>query len=242
MSEYRFYVDVYTPETLPMATLARYMEDLAALLGHEERVHFQRLEPGSTVLVQFVEEAAAPEVRQRLEEVKLKRGPAEALKAFENIDRRLETDLAIGYLEEIGGGKVIEFPGRVRREKLDFGGVTQTESIDGVPIRIGGKEEWVPILMETQTGDVISGAYAKRAVARQIAAHLFTDVLRVHGRGRYHRTPEGVWLLDRFNITEFEVLDSSPLQEVVERLRAIEGNEWLEVEDPLEELSRLRHG
>jgi hypothetical protein len=51
-----------------------------------------------------------------------------------------------------------------------------------------------------------------------------------------------VWLLDRFNITEFEVLDSSPLQEVVERLRAIEGNEWLEVEDPLEELSRLRHG
>jgi hypothetical protein len=51
-----------------------------------------------------------------------------------------------------------------------------------------------------------------------------------------------VWILDRFNITDFEILDSSPLQEVVERLRAIEGSEWPEVEDPLEELSRLRRG
>ena len=43
-------------------------------------------------------------------------------------------------------------------------------------------------------GEVLSGAHAKRELARKIAAHLFSDVIRVHGRGRYHRTPEGVWL------------------------------------------------
>lgn len=53
---------------------------------------------------------------------------------------------------------------------------------------------------------------------------------------------KGVWLLDRFNSTDFEMLDSSPLHEVLERLRAMEGSEWSEVEDPLEELSRLRRG
>ena len=42
------------------------------------------------------------------------------MKAFDSIDRRLESD------------------GRMRGERLDFGGVTQTESIDGIPIRIGG--------------------------------------------------------------------------------------------------------
>ncbi|MGH9334958.1 MAG: hypothetical protein ACRD21_14555 [Vicinamibacteria bacterium] len=225
-----------------MARLAQYMEDLAVLLGHQESVHFLRLEPGSTVLVQLIDEENAPKVRKRLDEVKLKRGPAEAMRAFENIDRLLETDQAVGVLEESDGGKLVEFPGRARREKLDFGGVTQTESIDGIPIRIGGKEEWVPILLQTEKAEVISGAYAKRELAKEIAPHLFTDVIRVHGRGRYHRTPEGVWLLDRFTITDFEVLDSSPLRDVVERLRKIEGSEWPEVEDPLEELRRLRHG
>jgi len=32
-------------------------------------------------------------------------------------------------------------------------------------------------------GEVISVAYAKRELAREIAAHLFADVIRVHGRG-----------------------------------------------------------
>ena len=240
--EYRFLIEAYTPETIPMARLALYMQDVATLLGHEESVHFLRLEPGSTVLVQLIDEDAVPNVKQRLHDVTQRQGPSEAMKAFENIDRRLESDNAIGALEEANGGTLIEFPGRTRRERLDFGGVTQTESIDGIPIRIGGKDEWVPILLETEKGEIISGAYAKRELARDIAAHLFRDVIRVHGRGRYHRSPDGVWFLDRFSITDFEVLDTSPLPEVLERLRKVEGSEWPEVDDPLEELKKIRHG
>ena len=49
--EYRFTIDAYSPETLPMSRLAEYMAEVARLLGKVDQVHFVRLEPGSTVLV-----------------------------------------------------------------------------------------------------------------------------------------------------------------------------------------------
>jgi hypothetical protein len=53
--EYRLRIDAFTPETLPMSRLAEYMADLATLLGEQERVHFARLENGSTALVHTIE-------------------------------------------------------------------------------------------------------------------------------------------------------------------------------------------
>ena len=76
--EYRFHIDAFTPASLPMAHLAEYMAALAAFLGQRERVHFLRLEGGSTVLVQEIEVEAAPKVRERLEGVRRGDGPADA--------------------------------------------------------------------------------------------------------------------------------------------------------------------
>ena len=43
---YEFYIDAFTPETVPMARLAGYMADFAELLGHREHVHFGKLKQG----------------------------------------------------------------------------------------------------------------------------------------------------------------------------------------------------
>ena len=64
-TEYRFRIDAYSPETMPMARLAEYMAELALLLGEPSAVHFKRLARGSTVLVNSVDREAAPKVRQR---------------------------------------------------------------------------------------------------------------------------------------------------------------------------------
>mgnify|MGYP000623573129 CR=1 FL=1 len=64
--EYRYIIDVFTPETLPMARLAEYMGLLAGMLGEPEYVHFDRLEPGSAVLVTRVDVIAATKVNQRI--------------------------------------------------------------------------------------------------------------------------------------------------------------------------------
>jgi len=46
--EYRFKIDAYTPDTMPMSRLAEYMRELSEMLGEPSAVHFERLEPGST--------------------------------------------------------------------------------------------------------------------------------------------------------------------------------------------------
>ena len=39
-TEYRFKIDAYTPQTMPLVRLAEYMAELAQLLGEPTAVHF----------------------------------------------------------------------------------------------------------------------------------------------------------------------------------------------------------
>jgi len=237
--EYRLRIDAFTPETLPMARLAEYMADLAVFLGQQERVHFVRLEKGSTVLVQSIEWEAIPKVRERVLSVRQREGPPEALKAFDSIDKRLAQDNATGALVEPTGARIIQFPGRNRPKPLVFGPFNQRGALEGVLIRVGGESDPVPVHL--QEADTIYICSASRSTAKQLAPHLFTSVLRVHGNGRWHRDSNGEWIMDRFAIADFEVLKEAPLAELVARLRAIKGP-LSRLEDPLAELQRLRHG
>jgi len=123
--EYRFKIDAYTPDTLPMARLAEYIADLAVVLGNRERVHFNRVEAGSTSPVIRIEWEAEPKVRERLRAVKTKEAPEDALRAARDIDRRLAEDNAVGVLQDPTGGKVLRFAGRELLKKLVFGPIAQ---------------------------------------------------------------------------------------------------------------------
>jgi predicted ATPase len=68
--EYRYVIDAFTSDTLPMARLAEYMREVAALLGEPERVHFARLEAGSAVLVSKIEARVGPKVAARVNGLK----------------------------------------------------------------------------------------------------------------------------------------------------------------------------
>ena len=65
-----FYIDAYSPETIPMAKLAEYMADFAALLGKDNAVHFADLKKGSTQLVARVEFEDVPKVTTRLQDIR----------------------------------------------------------------------------------------------------------------------------------------------------------------------------
>lgn len=223
-----------------MSRLAEYMQNLATLFGEKEHVHLVRLEKGSTMLVQGVDSESVPKVRDRIKAIDVTRGegPEDALRAFKAIDRRLAEDNAAGYLYQGDGAEILYFPGCERAEPLTFGISNQPGTLDGLLIKIGGKDETVPVHL--QEGDTIHICNAIRDMARRLAPHLFAGRLRVHGNGRWERDEEGNWNLKRFNITEFEVLDDAPLSEVVARLRQVLGNEWQEIDDPYIELKRLR--
>ena len=236
--EYRFVIDALSPDTLPMARLAEYMGELARLLGRPDQVHFERLEGGSTVLVQSVEPEAAPDVRERLGSLRQGNPPDDAAKAFTALNRYLADDNATGILQESGSAEVIRFPGREEPAPLTFGAFNQTGVLDGALIRIGGRDDTVPAHL--RDGDTIHLCNATREMARRLAVHLYGPPLRVHGSGRWERDAEGCWLMKRFHITSFDVLDDAPLDEVAQRLRDVEGSGWKEIEDPAAELRHLR--
>ncbi len=235
--EYRFVIDGYSPETMPMLRLADYMRGLARLLGRAEQVHFVRLDPGSTVLVHRVDAGAEPEVQGRICALAAGKAPKDVRKAHQALNRRLADDGAVGSLEA-PGGMVIPFPGQRRQAAPAFGSFRQAGVLDGVLIRIGGRGAAVPVHL--QAGNAVHQCSASRDTAKRLAAHLYGPTLRVQGEGRWQRSGDGQWSLTRFTIMDFRKLDDAPLGETVERLRGVEGSGWKEIADPWSELRRLR--
>jgi hypothetical protein len=236
-SEYRFKIDAYTPDTMPMLRLAEYMRELSDILGEPSAVHFERLEPGSTVIVHRIEREAVPKVRERVSNVRRGEGPREALRAYKAINRLLREDNAVGFVQDKQSKAVIiRFPGREEAEEK-FASVRQHGSIDGMVIRVGGADDTVPVWLEAE-GKQITHCYTTRAIAKQIGAKLF-ETVRLFGRGRWSRDSEGTWTLVEFKIESFEPLQETSLSSALAEVRAIPA-EW--GEDALTELGMIRHG
>jgi hypothetical protein len=116
--------------------------------------------------------------------------------------------------------------------------VRQYGSIDGVVVRIGGRDQTVHLTLEIEGGEHITGCHTNRQTAKELAHCLFEPV-RLFGRGRWARDNDGRWSLLDFKIESFDPLDGMPLSEAVERLRAIDA-EW--GPDALSDLQMIRHG
>jgi hypothetical protein len=217
--------------------LSEYLKDLADLFGEDKYVHFNRLEEGRARAVIRVEKPAEPKVRARLREVKRGDGPPEAIRAARSIDDRLKMDNTNGAIIDPVNRNLLEFPGCERKTELEYGPINQPGYLDGIPIMIGGKNEIVSVHLEGR--DQLYLCAARRDVAKRLAPHLFTTVLRVDGIGRWVRKQDGEWEMRYFNIKDFTELENISLRESLERIRAITAA-WKELEDPLGELQKLR--
>ncbi len=236
-AEYRLVIDAYSPQTIPMARLAEYMGHLADMLGEPASVHFERLEPGSTVLVSKIEREAVPKVKQRIVAVRRREGPSDGMRAYKAINKLLREDNGIGLLKEKPkGATIIRFPGREEAEEA-FPAVRQYGSIDGIVVRIGGKDQTVPVTLESEN-EQITGCYTTRQIAKELGHKLFEPV-RLLGRGRWTRDNDGRWALLDFKIESFESLNEAPLSEALTSLRSIKA-EW--GPEALSELPAIRHG
>jgi hypothetical protein len=152
----------------------------------------------------------------------------------------LYKDNAAGSLAGDAGAVVIAFPGRARAEPLVFGPFRQDGTLDGQVIRVGGTDDIVPVHL--RDGAVIhTGLFAESDLARHIAQHFHGPTLRMHGTGTWFRAVDGTWELRSFKISSFDVLDETPLVEVVGALRNVKGNGWNEVPDPIRALLGERH-
>src|SRR5262249_48003725 len=159
-AEFYFWIDAFTPATIPMARLAEYMAELAAMLGEAASVHFVRLKRGSTAIVHRVEYEAVPKVRERATAVRRGDAPRDALRAYENVNKMLRDDNGTAALKEGNNAIIIPFPG-IRNAEEKYAAIRERGTIDGEIIRVGGPHKWVPILITTE-GETFSGCWADR--------------------------------------------------------------------------------
>ena len=235
---YDFRIDVWKPDTLPMSRLADYLGKLAVLFGNKEHVHFMKVRKGSAIPEILVDEPAVPKVSARLRLANSPDAPDDLARASRDINRMLRDDNATGTLRLKGGAKIIDFPGK-KTPLAEEAVVYEFGELDGVVIKVGGKDETVPVLLEGEDG-VFYPCNTDRETARKLAPYIFGGAVRIAGRGKWRRTEERMWELERFDIKTFEPLDETPLANVITTLRAIEGSDWNGLDDPQAELKRIR--
>ncbi len=233
--QFHFRIDGFTPESLPMARLAVYMSDLATLLGHEERVHFVRVAKGSADLVHVIENEQIHEVKNRLHLVKKGVGPRQAQHAFLKLNEILAQDKKTATIF-YGRGKLLSFPG-ADAVPASYGPIAMRGQLDGMLIRVGGKDDTKPVHLLTK--DNYYTCNADTETARKLAPY-YEKQVRVYGNGRWFRESDGGWHLEKFDIDGFDILDEASLQDMVVSLQSIPGNGWKSVASPLEELAQLR--
>jgi hypothetical protein len=158
------------------------------------------------------------------------------MRAYQTINRMLRADNGKAVYRETSGAEIIRFPGI--EDVARYGSITQQCAVDGEVIRVGGTGKNVPIMLRSED-ELIANCYTSRAMAKELAGHLFEPV-RLLGLGRFIREDRGGWKLEYFAISSFSPLSNEPLSSVVTALRAIPGGEW--GEDALEQLRILRHG
>lgn len=237
---YTLYIKAYTPETIPMARLAQYMQSLAAMLGHETAVHFEKLTPGSTQLVTKIDHEDVPKVATQLAAVRRGEGNANATKAQAEIDRLLFDDNATGFLYEDDdkGAQIITFPGATRPRPETYGPIKQQGTLDGILISVSGADQTVHL--QLQNGELkYTGIETNRDIARRLAKHMYEPV-RIDGTGQWLRDQNGTWILKKFRAYSYEVLTDNSFRDAVEKMRGIEGSDWKKMDDPLSALRALR--
>lgn len=235
--EYRFKIEAFTPETMPMARLAEYIKELAEILGEPKDVHLIALEPGSTVLIHRIEHEAIPKVRERANAVRRGDAPRDPLVAYRKVNQMLREDNGRAVFQQgKRGPRILEFPGRDEVEE-SFANIKQSGTIEGFVIRVGGTGDSIPILLESE-GRQIAGCHTNRQIAKDLAKCLFEPV-RVGGMGYWIRDAEGEWALRHFRIATFEQLEDMPLSTALTKLRSIDA-EW--DEDAYDDVMADRHG
>lgn len=210
-------IDAYTAETMPLERLLEYLDHLSKVLGEGRHLHLVRVQSSSTVPVFKVDAEAYPRVLERARAVTAGIAPPDALRSYRNINRMLKADNGKAALLE-GGAEIIPFPGKDEPAGL-VSGVRQTGSLTGTLQKIGGALEWVPIHLRTFETDTITGCYARKGLAKDLANHLF-DPVRLHGRGTWSRTHTGEWELDRFYVDNFDLVKDIALPDAVAALRS----------------------
>lgn len=198
------------PNKLPLDRLALYLAEMAKLLGENEHIHFDKVSRGSAALKVWAEPQAAPAVARRvaLAVAKSPESPRDASKALENINGLLVQDGKRAELKDPGGAVICPFPGGQKAIPVKDLVIDEECSVSGQVIKIGGKDDTIPLLLRDADGVEYHCTVKGEELAREISAYYLRDPIEVSGRGKWRRSLDGEWVLDQMTVKSWMPLSN----------------------------------
>jgi hypothetical protein len=235
-NEIQFTIPEATPRTLSMARLAEYLKKLSVIFGHEDHVHFLRMKDGSASAVIETDAETEPLIVERTRQAAVGDGPKEAVYSYESVKEMLEGD---NFTAEVtrNGDLITRFVPRVEEGGEAIGPVWQEGTLDGLLVRIEGVDPTIHITLIADRRRYLGET--NRDLGMKLGP-LFYHTVRIFGKGKWWRTAQGVWELEKFAFQSVEKIDDVTIPDLVAELRAIPQEGLQALKDPLGEMLKIR--
>lgn len=228
------------PDRFPMERIGEYIMEFAELLGSENSPTFAGIKRASTGL-----KAKVPETRMHYAHLRLVQARTEPAsrpgRALSRIQQMIDGDgIRQAQLLDSAHNVVYLFEGKtVQSAKTPT--IYQAGSVDGMVTGVVGADDTMHLYLRDYLDRDIRILVRDEHMARQLLRHFRQGVLRIHVHGLWKRTDYG-WIPETSKCTadSFEVLEDTPISEVLAQFAAVPDNGWATMPNPDQFLSELR--
>ncbi|MBW5416082.1 MULTISPECIES: hypothetical protein [unclassified Pseudomonas] len=239
---YTFRIIGSSPNRLPLDRLALYLAELAKLMGENEHIHFDRVVKGSAALRVWAEPEVAPAVSKRisLAIAKSTKAPKEAIYALDHINKLLIHDGKKAELKSPDDTVLYPFHGGKKIKAIKDIIVDDESTVTGRVIKIGGKDDTIPMLLIDSDGVEYHCTIRGEELARDIGLHYLGDPIAVSGKAKWRRSFDGKWTLDQLLVKSWTTLSNDWDDAFAKMTQLATG--WREVPDIEEHCAEIRKG
>lgn len=239
--KYRFRIGAYSPKTMPLVRLLKYLAQFEKVLPHPEKVHLVGVEEGSTRPAFYIEPNYESQTVNRLGLIALGHGTADEKRAYAEIQHLAAEDEADGVdFASPNGAVIINFPKKLREEEpqqLVVEGVKQKLTIFATAFK-AGRSNPKSQKYDAWFVDMKDGATIRAEMSIELGLRLgkkLEEELSVSGDAVWNRDEKGQWKIQCFSITNFEEFQPKSPADTFSDLEAIESAFPEDVQDRLKQ-------
>lgn len=229
-----------SPTKVPLRRLGEYLTEFANLLGEENEPRLVKIKNASVGLLAKVAEHRMHHTHLRLVTARTEPSSRPG-KCLSNLQQMIDTDeIAEAQLQDQGGNVLYLFTGR-KMEAAITPTLYQSGSVDGVVTGLVGADDTMHLHLRDYLDRDIRILVRDEHLARTLLSQFRRGTVRVQVQGQWKRTEQG-WIPEtsRCTASSFEVLDDTPLSEVLSQFAAVPGNGWATMKNPMAFWTDLR--
>lgn len=209
------------PDTLPLASLSKYLSCLDKLYGGKEIKSLADVELGCACLKIAVDDADYDEALQHIRQASEGKAAKKYMDPYNQLLGQIEKD---GYEGEFYAGKVriVRLPTKKRSTRSEALTQKMACSVKGCLYSVGGKDDTIPIRIEDMEGKVVMGE-TNQTLATALGKDLFKHI-HAHGEGEWEQSVVGgSWQLRKIVISSYEVIENLDPKSAFNKLRELGG-------------------